>query len=134
MNNNSSIPTPRHGDKQTTLDGNFLVCVHAPGSQRKFFYVTPEGIYKPHPFTVRNKQFLTKTEWNYLYTHTQKVERLTDNELVMVEELVPYIVQDVTQEWDLKKIKEGINKIKEQPKNNSFGSIPGFANILQSFT
>ncbi len=132
MNNNTTVPTPKHGDKQTTSDGNYLVCIHEPGNQKKFFYMTPAGVYKPNPFSIRNKQFLNKSEWNWLYGKTQKVEALTETELAVAEDLFHYIRQDVTTEWDIKDVRKSMQILASQA-SSSGGSIRGLSNLAERF-
>lgn len=132
--NELHVPTPKHGDKQTTIANNMLVCMHQPGKPRKFFYMSPDGKYKPHVFTVKNRQFLNKTEWDFLFSKTQKVEVMTPEELALAEELFGYIIQNVTSEWSIADIKKGTKVIADQSKTSAnCTSIRGLDKVANLF-
>ncbi len=134
MNNAPTMPTPMHGDKQTTDKGNLLVCIQLRGQQKKFFYMTPDGKYRPHPFSIKNKQFLNNAEWKFMYNLTQKSEQMTPAELAIAEELYAYINQDVTACWDVEEIKKGLSSLADDSvRKNGLASARGFANIAKLF-
>ncbi len=134
MENNTY--SPQHGDYQTTLEGNMLICLKKNGPGKFFFYMTKDGDYCICKYTQNTGLLPNKTEWNFLFSKTQKVSRLSEDLLTIAEDLIAYIVQDPKYPWKISDVRKAMSELAvmaETQSGSSFASIKGFSNLASCF-
>ncbi|MBP6857841.1 MAG: hypothetical protein KBC11_01475 [Candidatus Pacebacteria bacterium] len=136
MTNN--IPySPQHGDSLSTKKGNLLICVKKPNNPGKhYFYMDSKGNYLVCEYTKKTGLLPNKTEWNFLFSQTNKVTQLTNEQLSVAEDLIAYIIQDHIYPWKITEVRENMAQLaKFEPGRNvgTFANIPGLAKVAEKF-
>ncbi len=128
MNNNKILP-PKHGDSQMTQKENLLIFIEDNLGKKRYFYMTPKGRYLVCEYTKNTGLLPNKTEWIFLFEKTRKVSKLSKGLLSIVEELIPYIVQNPKKSWSIDEIRSSRNNLSSK-KPIIMGNLPQFQKLF----